>query len=198
MRRRAIGGRSRARVAVVLAGILAGAALLRADDAGEPFPEVRLTDWDGGAVTLPIAGKASIVAYTYARCVYGCPLITQYLKELDVGLGRPGDIRYVHVSVNPAGDTPGEVRKHFGKFGIDPDSDPRWLFLVGPPESIDALLAERGIEVKRRRLPAGELIEHTIRVDVVDRRGRIAATFDTYLWDKELMHDAVRRSLAPR
>jgi len=187
-----------------LAALAAGGPALAATfgEAGAPggaaFPSARLTGPDGSAVTLPIEGKAAIVAYTYARCVYGCPLVTQYLKELDVELERPDDIRYVHVSVNPAGDTPGEIRKHFGKFGIDPERDPRWLFLAGPPEATEALLADRGIEVKRRQLPGGELIEHTIRVDVVDRSGRVAASFDTYLWDKERMHDAVRRSLAPR
>jgi len=202
--RRRIGRAAALTVLTTLAALAAGGAgragtFGKTDTpAGAPFPPVRLTGPDGTAVTLPIAGKASIVAYTSARCVYGCPLVTQYLKELDVELGRPDDLRYVHVSVNPAGDTPGEIRKHFRKFGIDAGRDTRWLFLAGPPDATDALLADRGIEVRRRQLPEGELIEHTIRVDVVDRRGRVSDSFDTYLWDKEKMHGAVRRALTPR
>ena len=78
---------------------------------------------------------------------------------------------------------------------IDPKTDPRWLCQNGPVERIETGLAENGIEVRRRTLPEGDLIEHTIRVVVVDRRGRIVETFDTYLWDRERMNDALQQAL---
>jgi len=157
------------------------------------FPPFRLTNWDGREISLEsLRGNRSIVVFTFARCVYGCPLITQYLKDLDTALGRPGDLRFVHVSVNPADDTPEEILNHFRKFEIDPAEDPRWLFLNGPADRIETMLTENGVEVRKRHLPEGDLIEHTIRVVVMDREGEVVERFDSYLWDKERMNDALR------
>ena len=168
----------------------------RAEAGQERFPTFSLTNFDGEQVALDsLGGSAAIIVFTYAKCKYGCPMITFYLKGLDEELGSPEGLRFVHISVNPADDSAGEIRAHFKKFDIDPSKDPRWLFLNGPEEKIVSLLEESGIEVKRTPLKDDVLIEHTVRVQVVDQSSQVLATFPTYLWDAERMKDALRVAL---
>ncbi len=164
-------------------------------DRKEGIAPFRLRNWNDEEITLQsLRGNNAVVVFTYARCTYGCPMITQYLKDLDKELGSPADLRFVHVSVAPADDTADEVRKHFRKFEIDPVRDPRWLFLTGPAKRIEQLLTSCRIEVSRTALPKGDLIEHTLRVLVLNRVGEVAETFDTYVWDAQRMRNALRGS----
>ncbi len=158
-----------------------------------PLPPFELDNWDGRTLTgASLEGKTTLVAFTYAKCVYACPMITFRLKDLDGELGSPQDVSYLHVSVNPAADTRREILKHFKKHEIDPRKDPRWLFANGPEDKIAKLLAEFEIEVERKRIKGGELIEHTILVLVLAPDGRPVAGFDTYHWDPEEMDHALR------
>ena len=156
-------------------------------------PQFELTNWDGSTVsTESLVGRRSILTFTFTKCVFGCPMITQQLKTLDRELGSPAELNYLHISVNPSADTPEEILKHFAKHDIDPRRDPRWLFLTGSDEETAAVLADFGIDVNRRQVTGGELIEHTIKVVVVDTTGKPIATFDTYHWEKEAMLRALR------
>ncbi|MCP3964024.1 MAG: SCO family protein [bacterium] len=158
-----------------------------------PLPPFELDNWDGRRLSdASLEGKTTLVAFTYAKCVYACPMITFLLKDLDGELGSPQDVSYLHVSVNPAADTRREILKHFKKHEIDPRKDPRWLFLNGPEDGIAELLAALEIEVERKRVKGGEIIEHTILVLVLAPDGRTVAGFDTYHWDTEEMADALR------
>jgi len=187
-------------VAVVVAFPLGVASWAAGENEGkgepETLPALSLTNFDGAQVELDsIGGGAAIVVFTYAKCIYGCPMITFYLKDLDEELGNPEGLRFVHISVNPAVDSASEIRAHFKKFEIDPSEDPRWLFLNGPEDAIASLLQESDIEVRRTPMKDDVLIEHTIRVQVVDKNSRVVASFPTYLWDDERMKDALRATL---
>jgi protein SCO1/2 len=153
-----------------------------------------LTNWDGRPVTLDaLKGRTTIVTFTFAKCVFACPMVTFQLKALDEALGSPSGLTYLHVSVNPAADTPEEILSHFRKHDIDPRRDPRWLFATGSETQTAAVLAAYGIEVKRSATPHGEMIEPTVKVVVIDPDGQIVATFDSYQWDDKEM----RHALAP-
>ncbi len=173
--------------------LTAGPAPLLAAGSPAPLPPFELDNWDGRTFSgASLEGKTTLVAFTYAKCVYACPMITFRLKDLDREMGSPQDVSYLHVSVNPAADTRREILKHFKKHEIDPRKDPRWLFLNGPEDRIGKLLAELEIEVERKRIKGGELIEHTILVLVMAPDGRPVAEFDTYHWDPEEMDHALR------
>jgi protein SCO1/2 len=162
----------------------------------QTLPPFDLENWDGTSVsTASLRGKTTIVTYTFAKCVFACPMITFLLKELDQEIGNPAELRYLHISVNPAEDTGEEILTHFLKHDIDPREDPRWLFLNGPEAGITQLLAEVGIEVQRKEVEGGFVIEHTIQVLVVDPDGSTVAAFDTYHWQEEEMADALRWAL---
>jgi len=159
---------------------------------GEAIPSFELTNWDGRTVSNEsLKGKATILVFTYAKCPLACPLVTFQLKSLDDDIGSPPDLNYVHVSVNPADDTPEEVIKHFEKHEIDAQKDPRWLFLGGSPEHVAATLDAFDVEVTRKRVDEGTLIEHTIKVLVLGRDGRQVATFDNYHWEEKEMRLAL-------
>ncbi len=163
------------------------------------FSEFALNNWSGDEFTLDsLRDAAAIIVFTYAKCVFGCPMITFYLKNLDQELGHPEDLRFVHISVNPQLDNAQEIQKHFLQFEIDPTKDPRWVFLNGPEDRIEALLADNDITVKKTPMKDGVLIDHTILVQVVGRDSRIVAEFPTYLWDEERMADALQAALEPR
>jgi cytochrome oxidase Cu insertion factor (SCO1/SenC/PrrC family) len=157
------------------------------------LPAFVLENYDGRPITLEtLAGTTTLVVPTYAKCVAACPVVTFFLQQLDDALGAPAHVRYLLVSVQPTEDTRAEIVSHFEKHEIDPAADPRWLFANGPTGPIDRFLAEAGIDVERTPVEGGFLVDHTIRVWVVGASGSIAATFDTYFWDDEEMHRAMR------
>lgn len=186
--------RSRLAILALVAGLALLAPGLRASDSLPPeeVPSFELSNWDGRAITKEsLRGTTVLVAYTYAKCVVACPMLTFQLHELDSELGSPPDLRYLLVSVNPDEDSAEEIRLHFRKHDIDPVADPRWLFLNGPKRGIVDLLDRAGIEVRFTKVEEGYLIDHTIRVLVLGPEGRTLATFDTYQWDPEEMRHAL-------
>jgi cytochrome oxidase Cu insertion factor (SCO1/SenC/PrrC family) len=162
----------------------------------QTLPSFDLENWDGGAFsTASFEGRTTILTYTFAKCIFACPMITFLLKELDEDLGSPAELRYLHISVNPSEDTGEEILAHFLKHDIDPREDPRWLFLNGPEPGIAQLLREAGIEVRHTEVEGGIVTEHTIQVLVVGPDGSPVAAFDTYYWEEEVMADALRSAL---
>jgi len=175
--------------------LLAAALLLAASHGSAAAPqrslgEFELRNWDGRAVSrASLRGHTTIVAFTYAKCILACPMITFRLQELDRELRRPGTLRYLHVSVNPEEDTAEEILLHFQKHKIDPRQDPRWMFVNGPAPGLAALLTDLGIQVEKIPVPDGVVIKHTIVVLVLGPDGRTRAEFDTYHWNKkEMLH----------
>jgi len=174
--------------------LLAGAPVCAAVPT-EQLPDFELQNWNGERLSRrSFEGHTTIVAFTYAKCVFACPMLTFLLRELDNDLGKPADIRYLHVSVNPQEDTAAEILDHFADHDIDPRQDPRWLFVNGPIDALESFVAAAGIQVDKEPVEGGVLIEHTIRVHVVGPNGRTVKTFDTYHWDRKEMLHALRAS----
>jgi protein SCO1/2 len=176
---------------VVLAGCSRGDR--RRVSVGDTVPAFSLVNWDGRRITPEsLRGKSTILAFTYAKCELACPLITTQLKVLDETIESPPDVAYLHISVNPVDDTPEEIRRHFGDHGIDPEKDTRWLFARGEEGSIRELLSRFEISVQKKPVGESVLIDHTIKVWVMDPDGRLVASFDDYTWDEKEMIGAFR------
>ncbi len=158
----------------------------------QELPEFELRNWDGVEVSnLSLEGATTIVAFTYAKCLFACPMVTFQLGDLDQELQSPPGIRYLHISVNPAEDTAEEILLHFAKHDIDPRQDPRWMFVNGPQSALSEMLEKLGIEVERTPVEGGYLIDHTILVLVVGPDGRTLKSFETYHWDQEELLDVL-------
>ncbi len=182
--------------AMVVAVALASASVALPAGA-DSLPSFALENWDGRRVTSDdLRGRTTILAFSYAKCVFACPLLTFLLQELDEDLGSPPGVDYLHVSVNPTEDTREEIRLHWEKHAIDPGSDPRWMFLNGPEAGIRDFLTRLGIEVEKKDLVIGDIdgwiIDHTIRVIVVAPNGEIRRTFETFHWNQEDMRNAIQ------
>ena len=161
----------------------------------QDLPRFELRNWDGTVVSnSSLLGSTTIVAVTYAKCIFACPMLTFQLVELDRALGSPEDLRYLHVSVNPQDDTAEEILLHFERHDIDPRQDPRWLFVNGPEGDLSRLLEELEIEVEKRPVEGGFLIEHTILVLVVGPDGNTLRSLDTYSWERKEMLDVLETS----
>ncbi len=142
----------------VLAGVgVAAVYQQRARDAGAAaaalprlgrVPDFALTNRDGTTVRLAdLAGAPWIADFVFTRCGSSCPLLSAQMARLDRALpaaaagtaqpasqAKPG-IRLVSFSVDPAYDTAPVLAAYARSFG----ASPRWLFLTGPPRTMQSL-----------------------------------------------------------
>jgi cytochrome oxidase Cu insertion factor (SCO1/SenC/PrrC family) len=107
-------------------------------------------------------------------------------------------VRLVTLTTDPDHDTPKVLRKYSEKFGADPN---RWWFLTGTKKEI-AGLARDSLKLTAIEKSPGErdtdvdLFIHSTIFVVVDKHGRMRATFETDEPDsKEKILDTVKRLL---
>jgi len=136
-----------------------------------------LENWDGRTVSMQgLSGKVTVLTFSYSFCSVRCPIITGRLDSLDRTMNMPGDIAYVHISVDPDSDTPERRKKYFGLYGIDASKDSRWMFLSGRKDELLMLRKFYGVAAKKirdKKLPEGYFMEYTPKVVVIDRKGII-------------------------
>lgn len=156
-----------------------------------PAPELRLTDHTGAPFVLGPSDGLTVVFFGFTHCPDVCPVTLARLARTVESLGRAGErVRVLFVTVDPARDTPRRLAGYLG--GFHPD----FVGLTGSREEIDAATAAWGIH---RHVPGDGSpdyeVEHTARSFVVDRQGRVRATFPSYA-DEEGMARTLRRLLA--
>jgi protein SCO1 len=96
---------------------------------------------DGKAVRFfddLLAGKIVVINFMLTNCRDTCPMLTANLARVQDLLGdRVGrSITMISLSVDPAFDTPAELKKFADNFAVKPG----WYFLTGEPAEIDPLL----------------------------------------------------------
>ena len=135
-----------------------GLTAVGADGARHPLAELR--------------GHPVLAAMFFASCPSVCPLLIGQLKQIEaaapVAIRR--DLRVVLVSFDPARDTPAALADVVRRHGLDPR---QWRVMVARDEG-DARLWAAVLGV-RYRASAGGLFDHTTRVTVLDRDGRVRA-----------------------
>jgi cytochrome oxidase Cu insertion factor (SCO1/SenC/PrrC family) len=148
------------------------------DDLG-PVGSFSLTERGGRTVTrADLLGKVWVASFVFTRCTRGCPQVSATLSRLQQELARQ-PITFVTFTVDPEHDDPDELKKYAAVYQADPD---RWLFLTGPEDEIYRLLRQSfHVHVARRqgkeRTPGNE-VDHSTKLVLVDRRGRIRGYFD--------------------
>ncbi|MEW6410412.1 MAG: SCO family protein [Nitrospirota bacterium] len=146
--------------------------------------DFKLNNWDGKLVSMQeLKGKIVILTFSYAYCSAICPIITGRLSSLDSTIDSPKGMVYLHVSVDPATDTPERRKNYFNLYGIDALKDGRWMFVSGENNELARLWKFYGITMKKikdKRLPEGYYIEYTPKVVVIDRNNviRFETAFD--------------------
>lgn len=156
----------------------------------KPVEEIRFEDHEGKSIAFTelFQGHPTIVAFFYTRCdnPFKCSLTVTKLARVQKLLedrGLAGQIHTAAITYDPAYDLPERLRRYGQDRGARLNDHHRML---RTPEGLDAL---------RRHFQLGvNFIEslvnrHRIEVYVLDREGRIAATFERIHWDEQEVVD---------
>lgn len=146
--------------------------------AGARFPDFRLVDQDGRALTLGrFRGAPVVVSFVYTRCPlpWACPATIGKLAR--VGALSPAP-RFLLVTVDPANDTP-EVLRDYSR-QVDMRSG-RWTFATGDPAEIAAVAQHAGALFERD----GTSITHSLLVLTIGPDGAVLGRHEGRDWKPE-------------
>lgn len=128
-----------------------------------------------------LAGQVWVADFIFTSCAGVCPILSARMAEIQRELAeRQLDARLVSFSVDPARDTPAVLREYAARWGADPDV---WWFVTGERDALYELIG-RGFLLSVAERDPGEpaadghdLITHSDRLVLVDRKGRIRAYY---------------------
>ncbi len=130
-------------------------------------------------------GRVVLLTFVYANCPGACPLVTGKLlalhHELKRSMGGRADVQLLSVSVDPQNDTPAALAAYARQWQVH---DGGWLFLTGSEAEIQAVLD--AYDLWRKKLPNG-LVDHVMRVYLIDRQGDVREIYDSRLFSVALV-----------
>ena len=168
----------------------------------KPAADGALLDTKGKPIRLRelTHGRLTVMSFIYTRCAAAkaCPYATGVLLELHrASAAEPAlakQLRLVSLSFDPVNDTPDRMAAYAAIAAQFPDAAP-WHFVTAPsPAELQPILAAYNQAVDHRkdpRDPAGPL-NHTLRVFLIDREGRIRNIYSTGTLDVRLILADVR------
>lgn len=152
---------------------------LRAPLEPMPVPSFEGVDQLGREVDESILeGKWSVLTFGFTNCPTACPIMHGELVRL-MGMLEGLPVGYVTISVDPAHDTPEQMRRYVDRLEVDHD---RWRFVtIGDQSKVKEMVGELGFFVEdipgsEFQLPTGGVmlnIEHPTRFLLVDPEGRV-------------------------
>ena len=162
------------------------------DAAGKP---VNLRDLTRGRIT--------VLSFIYTRCASprACPMATGVLMDLHELSAEhrelADNLRLVSMSFDPEHDTPERMRE-YSALGSDNRKAAPWHFVTARSETeLRPVLAAYGQAVDRKANPADPTgpLNHTLRVYLIDRDGRIRNIYSSGTLDVRLILADVRTLL---
>lgn len=176
-------------VGLLLVALLLGlAAVVSTRRAGPPLPIIgsihnfSLTNQLGQPVTRQsLLGKVWLADIVFTRCPGPCPRMTRQMAELEAALPASSTAQLVSLTTDPEFDTPAVLEKYAGHYQVNPA---RWQFLTGSKLEI-AGLAIDGLKLttvdkpSETRTNEDDLFIHSTIFVLVDKQGRLRASFDT-------------------
>lgn len=139
---------------------------------GGPF---QLVDQDGKAVTdASFAGKFMLIYFGFTFCPDVCPTELQAMSTAIDDLGGPGEmVQPILISVDPARDTPAQLKSYVASF------HPRLVGLSGAEEQVAA--AAKAYRVYYAKGPADAdgnyVMDHTSFVYLMGPDGKLRSVF---------------------
>ncbi|MDK2124191.1 SCO family protein [Parachitinimonas caeni] len=167
------------RFASLLAGLLVSSQLLAAPTLPTDSLlqlKMPLTSQRNEAVELPaLAGKPLLITMFYGNCKTACPVILHSVKATVDALpaAQRERITALLVSLDPEHDTAQSLGHMAHEQGM---SAAPWLFAVSDSDTHTRQLAA-SLGIRYRKLENGE-INHSSKLIVTDRQGRIVASSD--------------------
>ena len=171
----------------------------------KPAADGVLLDAAGKAMSLRelTRGRVTVLSFIYTRCASAkaCPMATGVLMDLhELSAGHrelAKNLRLVSMSFDPAHDTPERMRAYSMLASERPDAAP-WHFVTARSEAeLQPVLAAYGQAVDRKANPADPTgpLNHTLRVYLIDRGGRIRNIYSSGTLDLRLVLADVRTLL---
>ncbi|WP_376791223.1 SCO family protein [Thermoflexus sp.] len=177
-------------------------------------PDWPLTDQEGNTFWLgQTRGKVVVLGMVYTHCPDICPMITARMMEIQQQVAAEGlsdEVFFVTITFDPERDTP-EVLRHYAQ--VRKVDFRNWVFLTGDPSTIRHLTDVLGIYTERVYVingtprsgtPAASeaqttyFINHTDRIFLVDRQGRVRALLPGSRTDLNEAMEKIRRLLRER
>jgi protein SCO1 len=141
-------------------------------------PDFTLTDGiSGRSLTLSsLRGSVVAMAFLYTHCPDVCPLTASQFRAAQRALGADaGRVRFVAVSVDPAGDTPAAVQS----FSAAHDLSTNWSYLIGARTQLQPVWSLYGVGAFDA--PTGMSVDHNDAIYVLDATGK----------EREILHSDV-------
>jgi protein SCO1/2 len=142
----------------------------------KPIQDFQLTDQNGKPLRLSqLKGQPLLLFFGFTHCPDACPRsLGQMLAVSQSRDPALRGVRFVMISNDGERDTPAVMKKYLA--GISPD----FIGLTGPPKQVQAIANQfSAVFFKGFALDQGGnyLVEHTTNIYLLDRQGRLRATF---------------------
>ena len=141
------------------------------------------------------AGRPLLVTFIFTSCPGACPLVVDECLEAarKAGKARAAKDRplVVAVSFDPDVDTPAKLNEHMKENHFSPRDI---VFLTGGKEAVDKVVHDWGVSVGRDK--DGDIF-HGFQTSVLDRSGRIVATYFGAAIDGKVLLADVKTASAP-
>ena len=151
--------------------------------------EFTLVDHNGQTFrSSTLRGRPALLFLGYTHCPDACPTMMSRVARAYREAGPEAqEIPTLFISVDPR-DTPPVLKEYLSYFSAVPARG-----LTGSKEQIDAVVKELGAhyEIRDTGSAAGPLIDHTIRLYLLDREGDVVRLFDPNAKVEEIA-DAMR------
>lgn len=156
-------------------------------DPPRPAPEIDLADTSGERFLLSdLRGETVLLFFGYTFCPDVCPATLHDIRFVFEQMGdRAGEARFVFVTVDPARDSPDRIRSYLDGF------DPAFIGLTGTDAALEQVYRDYSVQVVRGPAAGtgGYEVEHISRIFVIDRAGRLVATFPYGLGREAILAD---------
>jgi len=161
-----------------------------------------LLDSSGKSIRLAelTRGRITVMSFIYTRCAAAkaCPYATGVLMQLhrqsaeDAALAK--ELRFVSMSFDPANDTPERMAAYSTLAAERPTAAP-WHFVTARSQAeIEPILTAYGQAVDKKINPLDPTgpLNHTLRVFLIDRAGKIRNIYSSGTLDPRLVLADVR------
>jgi len=149
--------------------------------------EFELVDQQGRPFTRrDLAGRIWVLDFFFTTCPGPCIELTAKMRNLVAALRHRDEVGFLSVSVDPKNDTPSHLASYARSSGGDFD---RWRWLTGDVEQVKKL-CRNFMAAFGDKDSTGD-INHSTRIHVIDRAGRLRAIHDTQLdeeWKPAVLH----------
>jgi cytochrome oxidase Cu insertion factor (SCO1/SenC/PrrC family) len=145
-----------------------------------PAPLFVLTERSGKEISNEdLDGKVWVASFVFTRCKMGCPAVTGTMRKLqtELKLADRDDLRLITFTVDPERDNLTDLKEYADKYQAH---ETKWLFLTGP-ERFVRLMLNKGFRItamKRADPKPGDEFDHSTKLLVVDKRGKVRGYFD--------------------